>query len=74
MRKSPKVFYVKNTEKITLTKYLQKNTNHSIMLTIDFQEKSLETFFYKIRFWTFISCPFFEKIILSFKTCFLKIL
>ncbi len=45
----------------------------SIMLWDDFLKKSLETFFYKDRFWTFISCPFFEKIFLSFKTCFYKI-
>jgi hypothetical protein len=53
-----------------LTNFSEKNTNQSIMLTLDFLEKSLETFFYKVGFWTFISCPFFEKIILSFKTCF----
>ncbi len=54
-----------------LSVFSRKNTIRSIMLTTDFLKKSLETFFYKVRFWTFISCPFFKKIILSFKTVFL---
>jgi len=55
-----------------LTKKSRKNAIQSIMLTIDFPEKSLETFFYRIHFWTFLKCPFSENFFLSFKTPFSK--
>jgi len=55
-----------------LTKKSRKNAIRSIMLTIDFSEKWSGTFFYNIFFWTFLKCPFSEKIFLSFKTGFPK--
>jgi hypothetical protein len=55
-----------------LTTILIKNTIQSIMLTIDFSEKSSGTFFYKSQKWTFKKCPISEKIFLSFKTLFIQ--
>ena len=55
-----------------LTTRFSKFTNESIMLRIDFSEKSLESYFYKSQKWTFIKCPKSEKIFLSFKTDFYK--
>ncbi len=48
MRKLSKWFLRENTKKYMVTNFSEKNTNQSIMLTLDFLEKSLETFFYKI--------------------------
>jgi len=53
-----------------LTNFSGKNATQSIMLTLDFSEKSSGTFFYKSQKWTFIKCPISEKIFLSFKTPF----
>jgi len=57
-----------------LTTRFSENYFRSIMLTTGFSEKSPETFFYNIYFWTFLKCPISEKNFLSFKIVFSYIL
>jgi hypothetical protein len=56
-----------------LTKKSRKNTNQSIMLTTGFSKKSLETFFYRIHFWTFLKMSNFGKKIFKFQNVFSRI-